>query len=83
MVPTSNFGSLALGKHSPHCCISYLTSFSGGKSGVPTISTDDDYTVLAGALCKKPMHTNVFISFDLDAIAAFKKGYLYCYDASE
>jgi hypothetical protein len=33
---------------------------------------DEDFSVLVGALCKKPMHTNMGISFNLDLIAAFK-----------
>jgi hypothetical protein len=45
---------------------------SGGKAGAATISTDEDFTVLVGAIRRKPMHTSVGISFDLDSIAMFK-----------
>ena len=37
-----------------------------------TISTDEDFSILVGALHKKPLHTNMGISFDLDLIVAFK-----------
>jgi hypothetical protein len=40
--------------------------------GAATISTDEDYAVLVGALHKKPFQTNVKISFDLDSMAPFK-----------
>jgi len=50
----------------------WYTGASGGKSGAATISTDEDYAVLVGALRRKPFQTNIGISFDLDSIAAFK-----------
>jgi hypothetical protein len=49
-----------------------LISFSGGKTGAPTISTDHDYDVLVAALNRKPASCTVGISFDLDGIVAFR-----------
>ncbi|KIM71956.1 hypothetical protein PILCRDRAFT_93651 [Piloderma croceum F 1598] len=50
----------------------WYSGLSGGKSGAATISTNDDYSVLVGALHKKPNQTNISITFDLDSILAFK-----------
>ena len=69
----SSFGTPVLGNSFSIVGVPYwLVLFSGGKAGVPTISTDEDYNILITALCCKPASTNVGISFNLDEISTFK-----------